>query len=72
MLIDALGNIVVAGDTDHDHNFIASFTESGTINYSMVFDNKTYGSNIVDLLSTSDNGIVTVSKSNNHGCIQVI
>jgi hypothetical protein len=71
MLIDDLGNIVIAGYTDNDDNFIASFTESGTINFSMVYDNNTYGSDIIDLMSTSDYGIVAVSESNNFGCIQV-
>jgi hypothetical protein len=72
MLIDALGNIVVAGDTVDDDNFIASFTESGTINYSMLFNNGTYGYQITDLVSTSDYGIVAVSETNNNpGCIQV-
>jgi hypothetical protein len=72
MLVDALGNIVVAGDTDNDDNFIASFTESETINFSMVFDNSTYGYQISGLLSTSDYGIVAVSATDgNLGCIQV-
>jgi hypothetical protein len=73
-LIDNLGNIVVSGYTDNYNNFIASFTENGTINYSMVFNNGTYGGTLVSLLSTSDNGIVAVSASNsdNYGCIQGI
>jgi hypothetical protein len=72
-LIDNLDNIVVGGYTDNYNNFIASFTESGTINYSMVFDNGTYGGNLVSLVSTSDNGIVALSYTNsdNYGCIQV-
>ena len=71
-MVDNLGNIVVAGYTDDSFNFIASFTESGTINYSMLFDNYTYGYQIIDLVSTSDYGIVAVSETNNQlGCIQV-
>ena len=71
MLIDNLGNIVVAGVTDNDDNFIASFTESQTINFAMVFDNHTYGYDISDLMSTSDNGIVALTESEHYGCIQV-
>ena len=69
MLIDDLDNIIVAGDTDDDDNFIASFTESGTINFSMFFDNGTFGYQINDMLFTSDNGIVAVSEDEYAGCI---
>jgi hypothetical protein len=62
---------VVGGDTDYDENFIASFTENGTINFSMVFTNGTYGYQINDMLSTPDNGIAALSFGDYSGCIQV-
>jgi hypothetical protein len=70
MLIDNLDNIVVAGDTDQDDNFIASFTESGTINFSMLFNNGSYGYQVYDLISASDNGIVALCNGDDYGCIQ--
>jgi hypothetical protein len=69
VLIDNLGNIVVAGRSANEYNLIASFTEDGTINYSMLLNNGTYGGDFIDLLSTSDNGIVALTESNNDGCI---
>jgi hypothetical protein len=71
MLIDNLGNIVVAGNPGDNNNLIASFTENGTINYSMLYNNGTYGQDFSDLLSTSDNGIVGLTESNHDGCIHV-
>jgi hypothetical protein len=70
-LIDNLGNIVVGGETDYNPNFIASFTESGTINFSMLFSNSTYGNEISSMLSTSDNGIIGLSFGASGGGIQV-
>jgi hypothetical protein len=68
-LIDNLGNIVVAGSPGDNNNWIASFTEDGTINYSILWSNGTYGGDFIDLLSTSDNGIVAVTETNNDACI---
>ena len=68
-MIDNLGNIVVAGNPNNNYNLIASFTENGTINYSMIYYNGTYGQDFIDLLSTSDNGIVAMTESNHDGCI---